>query len=278
MAADLYLSYSGRKCYLTCPKKYQHQYILKTSIQRDPQNFLFGSIIGKIFEWFYTKQAWSTSDPLATTIGFIKPAIEYVFSKEKWDPLVDPDFTNKLRNDLMEFIPHGIETIRIHHLLTDTSRAEVDLTVEYASHDLVLRIGGRADFIHGSKNDIWIIDGKGSAYRDKYIDSEQVIWYAIQHLIKYHIAPSRIGFLYYRFPKEPLQWISYDKQAVQNSINKTFETAHKILNKEFSAITTNECNRCEYKNKCDEGRDYLAKHKVASGERISESIFNLEIV
>jgi CRISPR/Cas system-associated exonuclease Cas4 (RecB family) len=278
MGYDLYLSYSGRKCYLICPKKYQYQYIIKEPAKRDPKNLLFGSIIGKIFEWFYTKRAWNTPDPLATTIGFIEPAIEYIFTKENWSPLTDSDFTDQLRRDLIEFIPSGIETIRFYHLLTDTSRAEVDLTVEYASHDLLLRMGGRADFIHGSKNDIWILDGKGSAHRERYVDPEQVIWYAIQHLIKYHVAPTRLGFIYYRFPKEPLQWVSYDKQAIQSSINRTFEISKKILNKEFTAIPTHECNRCEYKDKCSDGHNYLSEHRVASGERISDSIFNLETV
>jgi hypothetical protein len=78
----------------------------------------------------------------------------------------------------------------------------VDLSVYYARDGVKMRLGGRADFIHGPKP-LWIVDGKGSVHREKYVDSEQLIWYALLHYIKHHVAPDRLGFLHYRFPDDP---------------------------------------------------------------------------
>ena len=275
-----YLSYSGRKSYLTCPRQYEYRYILKDSTRRDPKDSLFGSTIGKIFEWFYSKQAWAAIDPLQTTLSFIEPALELVFDKEHWNPNADPAFVTKLRHDLRELIPTTIETIRSHHLLTTSSRAEVDLTVQYHHeiHGFSLKLGGRADFIHTTKNGVWIIDGKGSAHREKFTDSEQVIWYATQHFLKYHITPVRLGFMYYKFPKDPIQWVAYDAQTIRNSLNKTFEISKKIQLKQFMPTPTNECHRCDYHTKCDDGTRYLAERRVASGGRVDDSVFSLELV
>ena len=280
MSEIQYLSYSGRKSYITCPKQYEYRYILKDRTRGDPKGSLFGSTIGKIFEWFYSKQAWAADDPLQITLSFIEPALELIFDKEQWNSNSDPAFVTKLRHDLREFIPTTIDIIRSQHLLTAVSRVEVDLTVPYHSeiHGFTLKLGGRADFIHTTKNGVWIIDGKGSSHREKFTDSEQVIWYATQHFLKYHITPVRLGFLYYKFPKDPIQWVAYDAQTIRNSLNQTFEIAKKIQLKQFPSAPTPECHRCNYRTKCDDGTKYVAERRVATGGRINDSVFNLELV
>ena len=277
------MSYSGRKTYMTCPRKYHFGYILKDKTRGDPRKAMLGNVIGKVFEWFYTRRAWGTSDPVSTTVSYIDDAMRVIFDQEKFDSSLDPAFCLLLRQDLLKYVPEGVETIRKFELLTPRSHAEVDLSVEYTSpkHEMTLKIGGRSDFIHGkSESEVWLMDGKASKHREKYVDSEQLIWYAVQHYIKYHIAPVRLGFMFWCFPEDPINWIAYDNNAMRASLDKTFEVAKKIQLKQFDATPSGECHRCDFSNKCDDGQRYLAKRKVETGSRIEieNSILSIESV
>ena len=280
MSYDLYLSYSGRYCYLTCPKQYWYRYEEKDKTRIDVRSSLFGSIIGTVFEWFYEKRTWALSDVTASTMAMIEPAMEMNFVSEKFEPDSDKIFVATLREELNEFVPAGVEVIRTNGLLTDNSRAEVDLTVVYRSdeHDLTVKMGGRTDFLHGYGDNVWILDGKGGKHRDKYVDPEQVIWYALLHYLRFRVAPTRIGFVYWKFPKDPLQWVDYDGQSFRDSVSKTFEVAKKIQLKMFNPIPSEKCKPCNYRNKCEEGRKHVAAMKVEDDGRIETSIFDMEHV
>ncbi len=275
---ELYLSYSGRYSYLTCPRKYHFNYILKDPTRGDRRKSFFGSIIGKVFEWFYTRRVWATSDPVGACVSYIDDATRAVFEHEKFDSVTDPAFCSLLRQDLYKYVPEGVEIIRGNGFLSPQSRTEVDLSIIHTSakHDMTLKIGGKPDFLHGDANNVWLLDGKGSKHRDKYVDAEQLIWYAVQHYIKYHVAPARLGFIFWCFPEDPIKWVAYDNQAMRASLDKTFEVAKKIHLKQFDATPSGECHRCDFNSKCDDGQKYLARRKVETGGRIENSIFDLE--
>lgn len=277
MGSDLYLSYSGRKIYLICPYRYKLQYISDVPYIIDPKNTLFGSIIGKIFEWFYNKRLW-LKDAHHEMTAAIEPAISLIAAEKKFGLTEDPEFTRELREDLEKFVPAGIEIIRKHGLLSTDSRAEVKLHVDHydPKFGLTLRLGGYADFIHRDGGQIWILDGKGSKYREQYVDPEQLIWYAVQFYLKFHVAPTRLGFIHWRFPDDPLQWIMYDDHSIRNSLNETFTVARNIKSGLFDPKTSSECHRCGYKEQCKEGKKYIAARRVESGGRIKSSIFELE--
>jgi hypothetical protein len=281
MAYDLYLSYSGRKTYQICPLRYHFSYILKDKTGRDPRRAMLGNVIGKVFEWFYDRRVWGTVDPTFTAVSYIDDATRVIFEQEKFDAASDPAFCSLLRQDLLKYVPEGVEVIRNHELISTNSQAELNLEVEYTSakHGMTLKIGGRTDFSHlkGDKT-VWLMDGKASKHREKYVDAEQLIWYAVQHYLKYHVAPVRLGFIFWCFPEDPIKWISYDNNAIRASLDRTFEVAKKIQLKQFDPTPSGECHKCDFLNKCEEGQRHLAKRKVETGGRIESSIFDLESV
>jgi len=279
MSFDQYISYSGRNIYKKCPRKYEYRYIIKESVVSDPRTSMFGSTIGKVLEWFYTKRLWANPDPVSSVLSYIEEAIDVVSLREKFDRSQDPAFVNLLRTDLITYLPKAIETIRSHGFLTPDSRAEDDLTVVYGNekYGMTLKLGGIADFVHyKNRSDVWIIDGKGSKYREKYVDADQLVWYAVLHYIKYHVAPSRLGFAFWRFPNDPVKWIDYDESRMRSLLDDTFDVAKKIKLKCFDATPSGECHRCDYRIKCDDGKKYIAHRRVETGGRIENSTFSLE--
>jgi CRISPR/Cas system-associated exonuclease Cas4 (RecB family) len=272
-----YLSHSGISCYKVCPKKYEFGYILKAFKRaRDPRDSMFGSIIGKVFEWFYERKAWSKPNPIDTTLSYVDAAINQIFATEQFLPISDPGYVTTLRNDLDTYIPAGIDVIRKNRLLSPTSVAERDLTQDYVRGGKKLRLGAKIDFIHPFNDEIIIIDGKGSRHRDKYVDSNQLIWYATLYYLYYGVAPSRLGFLYWRFPSDPLQWIDYNEDDMRKSIETAFDTANKIHLNMFDAKPSSACKLCEYSFSCPEGREYIATTRSDSDNRITDSVFDLE--
>jgi hypothetical protein len=277
---DLYLSYSGRKAYTICPKKYEYTYVQKLKVPIDPKNSLFGSAIGKLFEWFYNDSLWAQNNVLQSTLDRVDLAISNVCRHNKFDPESDPHFIKDLRADLIEFSTRWINVIRKHHLLFVESNAEVDLSIVYfnSKHNLTLKLGGKADLILRDNDEIWLMDGKASKYRDKYTDVNQLIWYATQFYLKYHIAPTRLGFLYWRFPENPIQWIHYDAQSLRNCVDETFEIAKNILNKCFPIRVSSACRFCDHKIHCSDGMEYLSVHQLEKSKKIESSIFDLDPV
>lgn len=281
MEYDLYLSYSGWKTYQVCPARYQHNYILKTPVVKDPRSTFAGSAIGKIFEWFYSDLLWEKPDPIKACMDRVDAAIDDTFTKNKWNPLTDPSQRQILREELRKMIPDGIEIIRSNGFLTPYSRAEVDLTItyEHATHGLILRMGGRCDFIHSKdRQNVQILDGKASKHREKYVDKDQLIWYAIQHYIKYHVMPQSLGFIFWAFPQDPVSWIEFDNASIHRVIDSSFDVCKKIQLKVFPEKPSKDCYRCDYLSKCEEGGKHIARLRLESGGRIVDSIFLLEDV
>jgi hypothetical protein len=271
-----YLSYSGRKCYLTCPKQYKYKYIDRLEAYYNPENVMFGSVIGKIFELFYVRRLWLSNDVVRETMSIIQQVTDMTAKEKNFDLSAHPRFSRELKEDLEKFVPAGVQIIKKHKLLFPDSRAEVKLNIMHRMHGLDFMLGGRADFIHRDNDRIWILDGKGSKYREQYIDIEQVIWYAVQFYLKFHVAPIRLGFIHWRFPDDPMQWIMFDADSFRASLDKTYRTIQKIRDREFDPKPSEECSRCSYNDICMEGKQYMAAHPVKSKVRIENSIFGLE--
>jgi CRISPR/Cas system-associated exonuclease Cas4 (RecB family) len=253
-----YISYSSFKCYNTCPKKYWFSYISKPIIDRDPRNALFGLAIGRIFEIFYNENLWKREDCDVYVLNLIDTCIGYACSEKRFDVSSDQSFLDQIKSDLLCFVPKSMSVIRKHKLLSMNSHSEVKLNVDYSYNNTKIKLGGRADFIHYIEDQVWIIDGKGSKYREQYTDTDQLVWYAIQHYLKYQKAPARLGFWYYRFYDDPIQWVQYDADSMRSLLSKAMNTISNINSGKFVASTSFNCEMCDYKKICDDGKKFLS--------------------
>jgi CRISPR/Cas system-associated exonuclease Cas4 (RecB family) len=276
---DPYISYSGMQTYLLCPRKYFLGYVEKPpGIVRDPRDSLFGSIIGKVFEWFYSRGAWAQEDPVAATLSMVEPAAQAVFDEESVNPSFDRLFFDHMKGEIRSLVPKGIEVIRANGLLTERSEAELKLNVTATKDGKSLRLGGRADFVHWSSDGVWILDGKSSVHRELYADPQQLVWYALLFYLRFKVAPTRLGFIFWRFPENAVQWVDYDADSMRRVHSLAFEVSGKIGLKMFDATPSKGCVLCEYKPVCPEGARHANDLRVESRGRVESSIFDLEFV
>jgi hypothetical protein len=238
---------------------------------------MFGSAIGLVFEWFYSQKIWQKPDPVQECLRLIPEAINQTYINEQFIKGSDPSYDLKLLGLMKQYVPSGVEIIRQNRLLTDNSLAEVDLTVIHADQSgNEIKLVGRADFIHYEPSGPVILDGKASKYRDKYVDTTQLLWYSLQHYAKYHTAPVRIGFIFWHFPDNPITWISYSGDDLKKEWSKTVEVVSNIKSKHFEPLASGHCYRCNFRHLCDDGQKYLSSKK--SNNNITDSIFTLESI
>lgn len=276
----MYLSYSGHKTYSVCPKQYWHSYLDKTTPTKPDNkvNSLFGSVVGTLFELFYTNKLWMKKGVEEMLLSMAEETLDQIVANETRKGVVDytPKEANykskaSLLKDIKEAVPRGISIIRHHRLLGTDAEAEVKLDSWIAGH----RIGGRADFImtrtkpHG---DLVLLDGKGSKHREKYVDPWQLKWYAMLYREKHISIPDALGFIFWRWDAaESMDWVPFtrgDLDELRESVLQSathieagkakIEAAGKagqaeVQHEMFPAKPSRDCKLCAFLDTCGEG-------------------------
>ena len=276
----MYISYSGYKSYDSCPKQYWFRYIGKpvVDVPDNRVNSLFGTIIGQLFEWFYNEKLWTETNVEQKLRDRLFSSFDNILVREtrqgviKWKPedkkanYASPE---ALKEDVIQAIPRGLRIIKHHRLLGPMATAEVKLDQTVGPHV----IGGRADFIlrrMKPHEDLLILDGKGSKWRDKYVDGRQLRWYSMLHRLKFQHAPDRVGFVYWRFePDEALDWVECsakdldDLQAeVTSALDKLDKDVADVaadpkhLPQAFPVQPGDSCHFCAFLTLCPEGQKF----------------------
>jgi hypothetical protein len=277
----VYLSYSGYKTYKSCPRSYYHRYVGKTVLEKPDNrvNSLYGSTVGTIFELFYSDKVWSRSGVEDHLKGLVDDVLAQILERESKSGVIDwaDDAANyhsleELREDVLTSIPRGLDIIRYHRLLGKDAAAEVKLDSHINGH----MIGGRADFIMtriDPHRDLVILDGKGSRHRGKYVDHQQLWWYAMLYQVKFGRMPDKLGFVFWRQePEKSLDWVNFDAPSLRDLQTGVFDVIEHIdhgkaelakadheeartivLRSDFMATPGKDCRLCAYLPVCPEG-------------------------
>jgi hypothetical protein len=281
----MYLSYSGYKLYKSCPRAYYHRYLAKTENpeRENKVNSLFGTVVGLLFEIFYAEKLWLTHGIVAQMQARAPGVLDQAIAREERSGSVtftDPRSNYKSREtllaDILEAIPRGVGIIRRYRLLGKDAQAEVKLDIAYREH----MIGGRADFILtriAPDSDNLLLEGKGSKWREKYVDPVQLLWYAMLYEKHHGRLPDRLGFVFWRSePEAAMDWIDVDPEKIRELWDEVLQTMDAItvhwnsmerltsrgqlplLMEHFAAKPDRwGCKLCSYAAVCPEGRGLL---------------------
>jgi CRISPR/Cas system-associated exonuclease Cas4 (RecB family) len=278
----MYLSYSGYKTYLKCPRMYWYSYVAKPKlvVLENRVNTLYGTMVGRLFEVFYNEHIWNSKGVEQQLQDRVQEAYDRAVKKEtrdgviKWKPEDEKaNYASQeaLLADVRLAIPRGIRIIRHHRLLGRPSVAEVKLDHGIEGHIL----GGRADIIMrriGPHHDLILLDGKGSKWRAKYVDDRQLKWYAMLHRLKHRHMPDRLGFVYWRQePEKSVDWVDCSLNELDDLQAAVLRTIGEIeagirqvkadpssLPHVFPACPGSECRFCPYFTVCPEGQKFAS--------------------
>ena len=234
---------------------------------------LYGDTVGKIFEAFYNESIWK-HDTTNTLLSRVPDTLRRVIETEKrkggvfnWS---DPDLKPGTRSleeveaEVRETIPRGLRSVRHHRLLGRDAQAEVKLDHTVEGHIL----GGRADFIMhrtAPRGDLILLDGKGSRWRDKYVNKNQLVWYSMLYRMKHGVLPDCLGFLFWRFePEESMDWSEVtlaEVESLQRSVLAAIGEIEQAKSElvqlsapgvNFMAKPGSDCKLCSYQPLCPE--------------------------
>jgi len=233
----MYLSYSGFKQLYTCGFAYWCGYIanMKALIVDDRLGSLYGSIVGTLFEEFYRNKLWREPQTQKALMERVEPLTDEVIQRETstkkgrpggvllWKgegPGQNPKgmyaSREELVADIRDAVPRGLRIIRHFRLLGRRAEAETKLDRQMDNGDTW---AGRSDFIierAPPHNDLIIVDGKGSKHRDRYVDPQQLQWYALLYWMKFHKIPDKLAFLFWRYePHEAMDWIETSEEELK---------------------------------------------------------------
>ena len=301
----MYLSYSLRKQFKTCPRQYAYPKVEKVAPD-SPDNkvkSLYGSTVGNLFEQFFKRRLWMTSaDPVAELLSMVDTTLDDVIRRErtsaeetaakfKVDKQVWSEgavkFDRKvsrvsLLKDVRDAIPRGVETLRLHRLVSRNVATEKVLDRDYGPHKLL----GRLDFLlrrEPPDGDLVLLDGKGSAYRDKYVDVDQLNWYSMLLRQWTGRLPDRMGFIYWRSePSDAVDWHPVDVTEIDGLEEEAQADAERIeqgrvqyirasgddrlsvLKEYFPTQPGSHCRLCSYRSMCPAGQIMLSDAKKSS--------------
>lgn len=279
----MYLSYSGFKTFGECALAYWHRYVGKTVLVEPDNrvNMLYGSVIGTVFEHFYNDKIYLRKGSEEILQSMVEPTLNEVILKEQakggvfnWKvPKLKDKSRDGVAKDVRSGITRGLQTIRTHRLIGREAAAEVKLDGKINGHI----IGGRADFIIRRVQpygDLVLLDGKGSRYREQYVDAAQLRWYAFLHKLKFGHPPDKLGFVFWRQdPDRALDWVEFDDASMDELRQEALQAVSDIeqgivlweqtkaspeatqrLHEAFPPSPSSQCKLCSYLLSCGWGQ------------------------
>jgi hypothetical protein len=243
------LSYHGYKSYMECPLKYfltAVKHVAPTKYM-DEYNFVFGSVIQKVFENFYNDELWRRG---ALARDIVKNSVIPIFNGVVRSKTIDWGKHDKGQDELLAdclfYVDKNVDVIRDHKLIGEYARSEVAIFTKIHNN---LEINGRLDFLLKQNGKSMILDGKGNV--KKNADTEQLYWYALLYLLRNKVLPDSLWFWYYRFPEDPLKKIDFDVPTLKALKDSVVEMSSRIVRNKFDATPSSKsCFWCPYSGSC----------------------------
>jgi len=275
----IYISYSGKKTYLQCPLKYKYIYINRLAIKGDRTAAIRGIVIDNLFEKFYNDKLYikNQKEKNFGLESYVDYVIDRVFEKEALLPEDNVEFRYRLKQETIAKIEPTLETIKKHKLIKDNSKSSVNLSthIRVSKFSDTVKLVGIADFIHGYGKSVWILDGKN--YMKKEADLDQLLFYATLYAFKYKVVPSRLGFLFYMFKDDQLQWVDFNEDMLRESFNKTIHVISEIRKGKFHPKpSVSSCANCKFRHICEHGKALDEEIRLEKGILVESSLFDLE--
>jgi len=256
------LVYYAYKRYNLCPLWYYRGYVThqKPISVKDEYHSVFGVVVQEVFEKFYNNQIWLRGASARDIVLDSVPRVfDDVVSKKNvfWDK--HDVGQEELLIECVSSVNRGLDTIKDNTLIGPYAKSEVNIySFIYGSY----QIGGRADFIIKKNNgSVLIIDGKGS--KNRYVQKDQLYFYALSFYLLHKKLPDSLWFWFYRSINDPLKNVPFDIDTLKETKEKILKTVWDIKECRFDATPSSvSCYFCPYSGECKEEGDFKNKGKA----------------
>jgi len=266
------LYWSHLKAYEECPRKYLWGYGWgDIELGRGPgkgkprpkddskHHPVMGIVIQSVLEDYYNKHMFERKELRGAELNRHLTRM----TKEKliatlprfyidWDKISFEEIEETCISGVLGWVPTMIH----HKFLGVYAKSEVELFGHVTNW---LPIGGRADFIiRRDDTGTTLLDGKNSGTKMKYVDPDQLRWYALCFSLAYHKLPQRLGFVWYRYPYDAetdetgVDWVDFTKRDLKELADRAIKVrrgqeAEKFDPKPVAKI----CRFCDFEMVCD---------------------------
>jgi CRISPR/Cas system-associated exonuclease Cas4 (RecB family) len=253
------MSYSSYKLYNECPKRYRLRKVdkIEPPVKDSKHNAVVGSVVQRVFEDFYNLELWRKGSETSQTLLDLVPKYFYEFLDKEYVDFSDVR-CNFTREECLEkcevMVPKVLQGIKDHGLLGPYAQSEIKLRAHLMKNFFLF---GYVDFIiRKSDGTVLLIDGKASKHREKYVDPDQLLFYALAFEIRHGSFPDKVGFFFFHFADDPEQafdWIELSEERMAEMRVKLVDTFTNIQRKYFRATPSGKaCKYCEFENMCEE--------------------------
>lgn len=218
---------------------------------------VMGIVIQGVLEDFYNQYLWKHQDGLKRRlIDMTRDRLQSTLSNFYIDWNRSPGF-HELEDTCVSGVLGYLKTMKQHRFLGQYAKSEVDL---YGHSESWLPLGGRADFvIRRQDTGITLLDGKNSKAKMRYVDTDQLRWYALCFYLSYHSFPDRLGFVWFRYPHDPetgetgVDWIDFSKRDTQGLKDRAIQVRRGQEKEKFAANPSpSVCRFCDFESVCPE--------------------------
>jgi len=149
-----------------------------------------------------------------------------------------------------------LHTMRQHKLWGKQVQCERRLEAQVGS----LPIGGKPDFIFKDEL-VRLLDGKNSEYKDRYVNPDQLRWYALCIQKVDGVIPDQLGFVWYRYPfdadaGEPgIDWVTVTGRDLEQLEARAVRVRLAQIERKFEPVPIpKNCRICNFEPVCEARR------------------------
>lgn len=238
------VSYHTYEVLKNCRYRYKLQMIDKLPSPRfdDNRKAIFGFVVQRLFERFYVEEWYRLGRNATQKLYNELPGVmREQISKHPciWEHRSEIEILEK---DCQDAIPKFIKVVREMGFIGERNQSEVLLEYPISQQFMLT---GRADFLIAKSSDLFLLDGKGTKYGDKYLDEEQLLYYGvIMRQLKMRV-PTKVGFWMWR--DSEVKWIDFSDARLEELYTKVKEKLFQIQKQDFAANPcTQSCRFCPY--------------------------------
>ncbi len=217
---------------------------------------VMGIVVQGVLENFYNQEQWRNPEGLQKRLTeATKERLSYECGRNYINWHRSPTY-EEMETVAVSGVLGYLRTMKAHQLLGIYARSEVKLLGHLTKW---LPVGGKADFvIRRDDTGITMLDGKNGATKMKYVDPDQLRWYALMYALSFGKLPDRIGFVWYRFPydeatgEQGLDWVTFTKRDLKELADRAQEVRLKQRKGLFDPTPSGEaCRYCDYESVCE---------------------------